>query len=206
MELGLRFGAAARAGLPARSAQGALENLCADCLPLCVFTEGVVVAHKDKHQIKNHEEIKVEGAATCIPNVQVTQLMKSLKSRGFVTESFSWQWYYYYLSNEGIEYLRDYLHLPAEVMPNTLKKQAAKPQGRPGGYQGEGGFSDDPKKAGAPGEYRPAFGGGEGGGGFGRGGGGGGFGRGGGGGGFGRGGGGEGGGFGRGGGAGRGGP
>ena len=79
------------------------------------------------------------------------------------------------MTNEGIEYLREYLHLPTEVMPNTLKKQAAKPQGRPGGYQGEegggggfgrgGGFSDDPKKGGAPGDYRPAFGGGEGGGG-----------------------------------------
>lgn len=164
--------------------------------------EGVVVAHKDKHQIKNHAEIKVEGAAECIPQVQVTQLMKSLKSRGYVKESFSWQWYYYYLTNEGIEYLRDYLHLPAEVMPNTLKKQAAKPQSRPGGYQGEGGGEFDKGKGDAPGGYRPAFGG-EGGGGFGRGGGG--FGRGaggGGGGGFGRGGGG---GFGRGG-AGRGGP
>lgn len=175
--------------------------------PCVLPTEGVIVAHKDKHKIKNHAEIKVEGAATTIPQVQVTQLMKSLKSRGFVSESFNWQWYYYYLTNEGIEYLRDYLHLPAEVMPNTLKKQAAKPQGRPGGYQGEGGEGgfDGAKKGGAPGDYRPAFGGeGGGGGGFGRGGGG--FGRGGGGGGagggFGRGGGG---GFGRGG-AGRGGP
>ena len=132
-------------------------------------------AHKDKHQLRNHDDIKVDGSGVEVPNLQVCNLMKSLKSRGYVKESFNWQWFYWYLTNEGIEYRREYLHLPTEVMPNTLKKQAAKPQGRPGGYQGEegggggfgrgGGFSDDPKKGGAPGDYRPAFGGGEGGGG-----------------------------------------
>ena len=159
----------------------------------------MVVAHKEKHKMTDHPEIKLEGG-TSVPNLQVICLMKSLNSRGFVKTSFSWQWFYYYLTNEGIEYLREYLHLPAEVMPSTLKKQVARPQSRPSGYQGEsgGGFGDDMKKGGgAPGDYRPSFEGG------GRGGGGGGFGRGGGGGGFGRGGGGGGGGgggFGRGGG------
>ena len=32
--------------------------------------------------------------------------MKSLRSRGFVRETFNWQWLYYYLTDEGIEYLR----------------------------------------------------------------------------------------------------
>jgi small subunit ribosomal protein S10e len=90
-----------------------------------LFEEGVAVARKEKHKTKDHEEIKVEGASSTIPNLHVLMLMKSLKSRGFVKESFSWQYYYWYLTNEGIEYLREYLHLPAEVMPNTLKKVRA---------------------------------------------------------------------------------
>lgn len=28
-----------------------------------------------------------------------------------------------YLTNEGIEYLRSYLHLPPEIVPSTLKRQ-----------------------------------------------------------------------------------
>lgn len=29
-----------------------------------------------------------------------------------------------YLENEGIEYLRSYLHLPSEIVPSTLKRAA----------------------------------------------------------------------------------
>jgi small subunit ribosomal protein S10e len=41
--------------------------------------------------------------------------LQSLKSRAYVTEQFAWRHYYWYLTNEGIQYLRDYLHLPPEV-------------------------------------------------------------------------------------------
>jgi Plectin/S10 domain len=37
------------------------------------------------------------------------------------------QYYYYYLTPAGIEYLREYLHLPEETIPATLKKPAARP-------------------------------------------------------------------------------
>jgi len=40
---------------------------------------------------------------------------QSLKSRGYVSEQFAWRHFYWYLTNEGISYLRNYLHLPAEV-------------------------------------------------------------------------------------------
>lgn len=30
-------------------------------------------------------------------------------------QNFAWRHYYWRLTNEGIQYLRDYLHLPAEV-------------------------------------------------------------------------------------------
>ena len=81
-----------------------------------------------------------------------------------VTESFSWQWYYWYLNNEGIEYMREYLHLPAEIVPNTLKKST-----RPAERQGE-----RPQREGKDGGkgdgYRRGFEGGKGkGGGFGKG-------------------------------------
>merc|ERR1719370_632937 len=33
-------------------------------------------------------------------------------------EQFAWRHYYWYLTNEGIQYLRDYLHLPSEIVPS----------------------------------------------------------------------------------------
>lgn len=57
-----------------------------------------------------------------------------MKSRGYVKEQFAWRHYYWYLTNEGIQYLRDFLHLPPEIVPSTLKRQArtdtARPRGR----------------------------------------------------------------------------
>lgn len=57
-------------------------------------------------------------------------LMKSLESRGLIKITFSWQYNYCYLLDEGIEYLRSYLALPAEIVPNTHKKQAGRPDTR----------------------------------------------------------------------------
>jgi len=91
--------------------------------------------------------------------------MQSLRSRGYVKEQFCWQWYYWYITNEGIEYLRQYLHLPVEIVPATLKKQPL-PQ-RPGGRpersdedrprrfeDREGGYR---KKEGVRGDFKPEF-------------------------------------------------
>ena len=61
--------------------------------------------------------------------MQVIKLMQSFKSKEYVKEIFSWQYYYYYLTNEGIEYLREYLNLGPDVVPDTLKKSA-----RPAGF------------------------------------------------------------------------
>merc|ERR1712124_194798 len=72
-----------------------------------------------------------------VKNLYVIKLLTSLKSRGYVTESFSWQWYYWYLTNEGIQYLREYLHLPAEIVPGTLK-QSGRPVQRSDGGRGGG--------------------------------------------------------------------
>ncbi len=81
--------------------------------------------------------------------------------------------HYYYLTDSGIEYLRQYLHLPAETVPNTHKKPARaagareeRPFGaergerRPGGFgRGERGGFDKERSggyAGGEGSYRRA--------------------------------------------------
>merc|ERR1712161_47699 len=79
-----------------------------------LFREGVMVAKKDTHAPK-HPELEA------IPNLQVIKALTSLKSRGYVKEQFAWRHYYWYLTNEGIGYLRNYLHLPPEIVPTTSK-------------------------------------------------------------------------------------
>jgi small subunit ribosomal protein S10e len=112
-----------------------------------LFKEGVLCVKKDVKQPEHH---LIE-----VPNLFVLKLMLSMKSRGYVREVFNWQWHYYFLTDEGVEYLRSYLHLPAEIVPATHKKPAARPAGarargdagredrprrREGGYRTEGGF------------------------------------------------------------------
>merc|ERR550514_2061736 len=92
-----------------------------------LFKEGVIVCKKDGKAPK-HNELDV-------PNLHVMMLMKSLTSRDYVKEKFNWQWYYYFLTDGGIEHLREVLHLPAQVFPSTLTKQRPT---RPMGDEGEG--------------------------------------------------------------------
>ena len=83
-----------------------------------IFKEGVLVAPKDVTGV-DHKDLGIF-------NVEVIQMMRSLVSRGYVKESFSWEWYYWQLTDEGVEYLRSYLHLPAEIIPAThVNKLAA---------------------------------------------------------------------------------
>jgi small subunit ribosomal protein S10e len=110
--------------------------------------------------------------------LQVIKACQSLTSRGYVKTQFSWQYYYYTLTPEGLDYLREWLHLPAEIVPATHIKQArpyAPPKGmmggddrerRGGGRGGRGGRDgerergdyrrrDQEGKEGAPGEFAP---------------------------------------------------
>lgn len=130
-----------------------------------LFREGVMTCEKDVRLPTHH--------ILPIPNVHVRDALKSLKSRGFIRELFNWQWHYYFLEDSGVEYLRKYLQLDENVVPHTLKKPAKPIEvrgDRPRGFGRGGAFGD---KAGAPGEFRPRFGGEGGGyrreGGFGRG-------------------------------------
>ncbi|RWS27938.1 40S ribosomal protein S10-like protein [Leptotrombidium deliense] len=88
-----------------------------------LFKEGVMVAKKDFHAPKH-------PALANVANLHVIKAMQSLKSRGYVKEQFAWRHYYWYLTNEGIQYLRDYLHLPAEIVPPTLKRQSKAADGQ----------------------------------------------------------------------------
>jgi hypothetical protein len=59
------------------------------------------------------------------------------------------------LTNEGIEYLRDYLNLPREIVPATLKKTRAPVGTRPRGFgdrgdRGERNRDNGPSSAAAP--------------------------------------------------------
>eukprot|EP01112_Ceratiomyxa_fruticulosa_P023874 TRINITY_DN934_c0_g1_i4.p1 TRINITY_DN934_c0_g1~~TRINITY_DN934_c0_g1_i4.p1 ORF type:complete len:222 (-),score=47.82 TRINITY_DN934_c0_g1_i4:142-717(-) len=121
-----------------------------------LLSEGVCVAHKDLH-IPKHDKIHV-------PNLYVVKLMQSLKSRKYVTEQFNWQYFYWYITNEGIEYLRGYLGLPDEVVPATLKKP--RPAPRPAGSQGDrrperrsapGTAPEGEKKVGPGADFQPGF-------------------------------------------------
>ncbi|KAF6199624.1 hypothetical protein GE061_005922 [Apolygus lucorum] len=83
-----------------------------------------MVAKKDYHALK-HPDLEV------IPNLEVIKTMQSLKSRGYVKEQFAWRHFYWYLTNEGITYLRNYLHLPPEIVPATLKRPGRNETARP---------------------------------------------------------------------------
>jgi len=120
-----------------------------------LFKEGVMVAKKDFHLAK-HPDVPA------VPNLHVIKALTSLKSRGYVSEQFAWRHYYWYLTNEGIQYLRDFFHLPPEIVPATLRRQT-----RPEGAQQAGGRPARPQREGqAPGDgegrqaYRRAEGGG----------------------------------------------
>ncbi|KAG2166402.1 hypothetical protein D6C84_03328 [Aureobasidium pullulans] len=137
-----------------------------------LFREGVLVAKKDFNQPK-HGDIDTK-------NLYVIKACQSLTSRGYLKTQFSWQWYYYTLTAEGLDYLREWLHLPAEIVPQTHIKQQrshAPPRGMLGGEErprgGRGGPRGDRergeyrrrdagegKEGAAPGEFNPQFRGG----------------------------------------------
>ena len=74
-----------------------------------------------------------------VNNLECFLVMRSLKSRKFVTEVFSWQWHYYFIKNEGVKFLREYLGLPPDVIPNTHRiDKSAKKDDEEQAAEGEG--------------------------------------------------------------------
>ena len=111
----------------------------------------VLVPLKDK--VKLYTYFLKEGVFACkkdntsnnpnvnIPNLHCFLVMRSLVSRKMATEIFSWQWHYYFLTKQGGDYLREYLGLPANIVPNTYKLDEQEEQ-----QKEEGGEENEEKK------------------------------------------------------------
>jgi small subunit ribosomal protein S10e len=136
-----------------------------------LFREGVLVAKKD-FNLPKHGDIDTK-------NLYVVKACQSLTSRGYLKTRFSWQYYDYTHTPEGLDDLREWLHLPAEIVPQTHIKQArsAPPRGmlggderRSGGRGGRGERGDrdgyrrrdagEKAEGAAPGGFKPEFRGG----------------------------------------------
>lgn len=81
-----------------------------------LFREGVMVAKKDPRPRSLHPHVP------SVTNLQVMRAMASLRARGLVRETFTWRHFYWYLTNEGVAHLRQYLHLPPEIVPASLQR------------------------------------------------------------------------------------
>ncbi|KAI5960049.1 uncharacterized protein KGF55_004772 [Candida pseudojiufengensis] len=98
-----------------------------------LFQEGVLVAPKN-FEIQ-HDEIDTK-------NLYVIKALQSLTSKGYVHTQFSWQYYYYTLTDSGVEFLRQELNIPEGILPLTRLKNAPAERQRPqrGGAPRRGGF------------------------------------------------------------------
>ncbi|XP_074048712.1 small ribosomal subunit protein eS10-like [Macrotis lagotis] len=91
-----------------------------------------MVAKKDVHMPK-HPELAEKN----VPNLHVIEVIQSLKSPVYVKEQFARRHFYWYLTNEGIQYLWDYLQLSPEIVPSTLHRRPETGRPRPKCLEGE---------------------------------------------------------------------
>jgi small subunit ribosomal protein S10e len=102
------------------SSRVSYSNVIRESLAQGLFAEGVMVAKKDYNAPK-HEELEV-------PNLQVIKAMQSLTSKGLVKTQFSWQYYYYTLTDDGIQNLREwYISLPLHLALVLTRDKASPP-------------------------------------------------------------------------------
>merc|ERR1712129_268238 len=100
-----------------------------------LFNQGVIWAKKNLF-LPRHPEVGV-------PNIEVVKLMQSFVSKEYVVENFTWQTYYWRLTDEGHEYLQKFLNTPSDVVPNTWKPtEQSQEQMGPSGGGSYGGFGD----------------------------------------------------------------
>ncbi|KAJ5169797.1 uncharacterized protein N7500_002580 [Penicillium coprophilum] len=121
-----------------------------------LFREGVLVAKKD-FNLPKHADIDTK-------NLYVIKALQSLDSRGFVKTQFSWQYYYYTLTPEGLDYLPAAFPRSPRGMMGGEEQRGERRGPREGGRGGrEGGYrrrEEGGKEGGAPGEFAPSFRGG----------------------------------------------
>jgi small subunit ribosomal protein S10e len=80
-----------------------------------LLKEGTIVVKKDSY-LPKHQSLEIS-------NLKVQMIMKSLKSRGFVNDVFSWMWSYYTVTNAGVAFLVKELGVSSDVVPATYKKK-----------------------------------------------------------------------------------
>jgi small subunit ribosomal protein S10e len=116
-----------------------------------VFAKGAIAVPADV-SLKRHPQINV-------PNLYVKMLMRSLCSKKFATRVFAWQFGYITLTDAGVEYLRNYLHLAADIVPDTFKKPVKAQPEAPSFVQqrseGAGGFGARRGRGGPAGARAP---------------------------------------------------
>merc|ERR1712032_32254 len=83
-----------------------------------LLREGVIVVKKDAY-LPFHQH------CTTVPNLQVMMIVKSLKSKGCLTQAYNWGWSYYFLTKEGVQHLIQQLGLPADskILPATYARK-----------------------------------------------------------------------------------
>ncbi len=80
-----------------------------------LLKEGTIVVKKDSY-LPKHQQLDIS-------NLKVQMIVKSLKSRGYVNDVFSWMWSYYTVTNAGVAFLVKELGVPSDVVPATYKKK-----------------------------------------------------------------------------------
>lgn len=80
-----------------------------------LLRDGVMVVKKDRRPQSIHPDVRLS-------NLKVMCAMRSLRSRAYIRQTFTWKHAYYYLTNGGMTYLRDHLHLPQEITPAPLQR------------------------------------------------------------------------------------
>ena len=86
-----------------------------------LFTEGAIACKKDRMVTWQG---KLGGKKFTAPVHHVWYLLRSMVSRNLVKEQFAWRHFYWTLNDNGVAYLRKYLHLAETVVPETHQKSA----------------------------------------------------------------------------------
>uniref|UniRef100_A0A8C5RWV1 Plectin/eS10 N-terminal domain-containing protein n=1 Tax=Laticauda laticaudata TaxID=8630 RepID=A0A8C5RWV1_LATLA len=97
-----------------------------------LFRDGVLVGQKDP---RPRTKVGLNGPQSV--DVQTARYPRDARAP-VVRESFAWRHCYWYLTDEGIAHLRQYLRLPPEIVPTTLQRArrplpVARPASRPAG-------------------------------------------------------------------------
>ena len=80
------------------------------------------MVHLSSHSALQDPYLSKHQNIESVPNLGVMMLARSLESKGYLSNIFSWKWNYYFLTDEGVKFLQQSLGLPAEVFPTTYKK------------------------------------------------------------------------------------